>query len=192
VWQDLAMNARRAALVLFRGLVAVTVGLEIAAHGQQASTAPDNLALVAGLVGKWTGTGEGEPGKSTVEREYTRVLGGKFVQVRNRSTYPPQEKNPKGEVHEDLGMMSFDAARKTVVLRQFHVEGFVNQYTADAGSTPARIVFTSEAIENITPGWRARETYVLSGPDRFEETFELSEPGKPFAVYTKNTFTRVK
>jgi hypothetical protein len=52
-------------------------------------------------VGRWSGTTEGQPGKGTVEREYTRVLGSRFVQVKNRSTYPAQEKNPKGEVHED-------------------------------------------------------------------------------------------
>jgi hypothetical protein len=52
-----------------------------------------------------------------------RVLGSRFIQVRNRSTYPPQEKNPKGETHEDIGLFSFDSARKRIVLRQFHVEG---------------------------------------------------------------------
>jgi hypothetical protein len=44
------------------------------------------------------------------------------------------------------------------VLRQFHVEGFVNQYVLEPGSTPERLVFTTEAIENIPAGWRARET----------------------------------
>jgi len=43
-------------------------------------------------------------------------------------------------------------------------------------------VFTSEAIENIPAGWRARETYVVTGPDEFEEVFELAEPGKPSCI----------
>jgi IstB-like ATP binding protein len=63
-----------------------------------------------------------------LEREYTEMFGSRFIHVRNRSTYAPQEKNPKGEVHEDLGVFSYDGARKRIVLRQFHVEGFVNQY----------------------------------------------------------------
>ena len=44
-------------------------------------------------------------------------------------------------------------------------------------------MFTSEAIENIPAGWRARETYVMTSADAFEEIFELAEPGKPFEVY---------
>jgi hypothetical protein len=88
--------------------------------------ATDRLAPVAVFLGRWTGTTEGRPGKGTVEREYVHLLGGRFIQVRNRSSYPPQEKNPKGEVHEDMGMFSFDTSRKAIVFRQFHVEGFVS------------------------------------------------------------------
>ena len=114
-----------------------------------------------------------------MEREYERILGGRFIEVRNRSIYPPQAKNPKGERHEDRGVFSYDTARKAVVFRQFHVEGFVNQYVLEAASTPERLVFVTEAIENIPAGWRARETYVIAA-DRLEETFELAEPGKDF------------
>lgn len=151
----------------------------------------DRLALLAPLIGKWTGTTEGEPGAGTVEREYQWILGSRFVELRNVSTYPPQAKNPKGERHEDRGIFSADAARSTIVLRQFHVEGFVNHYVLDPESPPDRLVFTTEAIENIPAGWRARETYAI-GADRLEETFELAEPGKAFAVYSRNRLTRVK
>lgn len=91
------------------------------------------------------------------------LFGDRFIQVRNRSTYAPQEKNPKGEVHDDLGVFSFDNSRKRVVFRQFHTEGFVNQYILDADAKPERLVFTTEAIENIAAGWRARETYGSAG-----------------------------
>jgi hypothetical protein len=143
------------------------------------------------LIGKWSGTTEGEPGAGTVEREYQWILGSRFVELRNVSVYPPQAKNPKGERHEDRGIFSDDAARSTIVLRQFHVEGFVNQYVLDPASTPDRLVFTTEAIENIPAGWRARETYVV-GADRLEEIFELAEPGQAFAVYSRNRLTRSK
>jgi len=53
------------------------------------------------FIGTWQGTGTGQPGTSQVERTYEFVLSGKFLQVRNKSTYLPQEQNPKGEVHED-------------------------------------------------------------------------------------------
>lgn len=40
-------------------------------------------------------------------------------------------------------------------------------------------MFTSEAIENIRAGFRARETYLMASADEFEEVFELAEPGQP-------------
>ena len=79
--------------------------------------AADNLAPLAPLIGRWTGTSEGQPGKGTVERDYERALGSRFIRVRNRSTHPPQDKNPKGEVHEDEGFFSFDRARKRLLFR---------------------------------------------------------------------------
>jgi hypothetical protein len=147
---------------------------------------PDPFLEVAFLVGRWEGRSDGQPGTGSVKREYERVLDGKFIRVQNTSTYHPQPKNPKGEVHQDIGFFSMDEARKRLVLRQFHVEGFVNQYVQE----PGRLVFVSEAIENIPPGWRARETYVTLGPDTFEETFELAAPGKDWELYSRTRFQR--
>ena len=160
------------------------------AVAQQAT--PDPFAPIAPLLGKWSGASEGQPGTGTVERDYERALRSRFIRVRNRSTYPPQEKNPKGETHDDEGFFSFDRARKRLVLRQFHVEGFVNTYVQDMDAKPGTVSFTSEAIENIPAGWRARETYVFHGADDVEEIFELSEAGKPFTVYSRTRLKRVK
>jgi hypothetical protein len=172
--------------------VLLTVSLLSAGAVAQKTTAPDPFARVAFLIGRWEGTTEGKPGKGTVQREYARVLNGRFVRVRNRSEYPAQPSNPKGEIHEDEGFISFDRSRKALVFRQFHTEGFVNHYLEGGESTPTKIVFTTEAIENIPAGWRARETYVALGPDEFEEVFELSEAGKPFETYSRARFKRVK
>lgn len=49
-----------------------------------------------------------------------------------------------------------------------------------------------QAIENIPAGFRARETYLAHGPDAFDEVFEIAEPGKPFDVYSRARFTRIK
>lgn len=145
------------------------------------------------FVGTWTGTGHGEPGTSTVRRDYRLVLNDRFLEGHNRSTYRPQPKNPKGEVHENRDIFSWDGGRHRFVLRQFHVEGFVNQYVADSlPPHPDSLVFTSEAIENIPAGYRARETYRLLGPDEFVERFEIAEPGAPFALYSENRFRRQK
>jgi len=40
------------------------------------------------------------------------------------------------------------------------------------------ILFTTEGIENIPVGWRAREAYKMLGVDELIEFFELTEPGK--------------
>jgi hypothetical protein len=181
------MGARAGVLAL-----AATLSAAQAVGTAQQPPTPDPFAAIAGLVGKWTGTSEGQPGRGTVEREYERALGNRFIRVRNRSTYPPQEKNPKGETHHDEGFFSFDRARKRIVFRQFHVEGFVNQYVEEASATTGQVVFMSEAIENIPAGFRARETYILKGPDELEEVFELAEPGKPFVVYSRARLTRVR
>jgi hypothetical protein len=185
-------SSNRAAAVWLFVLVAASLSSTVVRTNAQSTTSVDTLEPVARFLGMWTGTSEGQPGKGKVERHYERVLGSKFIQVRNRSTYPPQEKNPKGETHEDIGFFSFDGARKRVVFRQFHIEGFVNQYALDASSAGDRVVFVSESIENIPAGFRARETYVFSGSDQLEEIFEIAEPGKNFEIYSRSRLTRVK
>ena len=158
----------------------------------QKPTPADPFARIAFLIGRWEGTTEGKPGTGTAQREYTRVLNGRFIRVRNRSEYPAQPNNPKGEIHEDEGFISFDRSRNALVFRQFHTEGFVNHYVETGESTPTKLVFTTEAIENIPPGWRARETYTAQRSEEFEEVFELSEAGKPFEIYSRARFKRVK
>ena len=144
------------------------------------------------LIGSWRGIGSGQAGSSNVERSYQLILNEKFLEVRNKSTYPPQSQNPQGEVHEDLGLISYDEARKAFVFRQFHIEGFVNQYVMDYLAPDGKtIVFTSESIENIPAGWRARESYLVVNPDEFTETFELAAPGKEFKLYVKSLFKRI-
>jgi hypothetical protein len=145
------------------------------------------------MVGKWTGTSQGQPGKGVFERSYQIVLNKKFIEVKNKSTYAPSKENPKGEVHEDHGFLSYDKSRKTFVLRQFHIEGFVNQFKIESISPDGKtIVFISESIENIPTGFRARESYQIISENEFTETFELAEPGKDFELYSKAVLKRVK
>jgi hypothetical protein len=173
-------------LLLFGLVSASTVAIA------QPATPNDPLSPVAVLVGRWTGTTEGKPGNGTVEREYTRILGSRFVQLHNRSVYPAQEKNPKEKFTKIEVSSASTKGRKRIVLRQFHIEGFVSQYVLDAAEKPGVLVFTTEAIENIPAGWRARETYIMSGPDQLEEVFELAEPGKDFELYSRTRLTRVQ
>lgn len=137
------------------------------------------------LSGNWEGKGGGEPGQGIYERSYNFILNNKFIEVRNKSAFPPSAENPKGEIHEDIGYISYDKLRKTFVLRQFHIEGFVNQYVLESMSPDGKIIiFISEAIENIQPGWRAKETYKINSDNEFTETFELAPPNKDFEAYS--------
>ncbi len=150
----------------------------------------DPWAAIRFMVGEWTGIAEGQAGQGTVTRSYRFVLGERFLHEQNVSTYPAQPKNRKGEVHEHWSFFSRDRARRALVLRQFHQEGFVNQYALAGGAAPGVLVFESEALENAPSGWRARETYrVLSG-DEFEETFELAPGDGPYEVYSTTRFKR--
>ena len=177
--------------VTVRGFL-VFITLAAGGVGSSQTTATDLLRPLAFLIGRWEGTSDGQPGAARVQREYTRILNSRFIRVQSQSIYQPQERNPKGETHEDLSVFSFDTTRRRAVLRQFHAEGFVNQYVADLDSQSEKFVFTTEAIENIPPGWRARETYTLLGPDEFEEVFELAEQGKPFELYSRARLKRVR
>jgi hypothetical protein len=137
------------------------------------------------FVGEWIGKSEGQPGKGNYERSYQFILNKKFIEIKNKSTWLPTKENPKGEVHEDIGYISYDKARRKFILRQFHIEGFVNQYILDSISSDRKtFFFVSESIENIPNGWKAKETYHLTDNNEFTETFELAEPNKPFEVYT--------
>jgi hypothetical protein len=182
----------RPILLICWALTAAASAATSAPNAAPAASTADPWAQVRFLEGEWTGIAEGEPGVGTVHRSYQFVLGHRFLHERNASAYSPKQPNTPGELHEHWSFISYDKQRKRLVLRQFHQEGFVNQYVLDPEqTTPRRIVFVSEAFENLDGRWRAREIYEVSSADEFTETFELAEPGKEFHVYSKNSFRRV-
>ena len=162
------------------------------AWARQNPAKEDRFAPIRFLVGEWEGESDGQPGKGTVKRSYRFVLAERFLHEQNVSTYPAQPKNPKGEVHEHWSFFSHDRARQTLVLRQFHQEGFVNQYARVAAPEPGKLVFESEALENVPAAWKARESYEVVSPDEFVETFELARGDGPYEVYSKARFKRLK
>jgi hypothetical protein len=163
----------------------------LAAAGSEAQ--PDPWAPLRFLEGKWEGPASGQPGKGVSSRECRFELNGRFLWTRNRAVYEPQKPGDKPEVHEDVGIFSYDRGLKKLVLRQFHVEGFVNEYTLDSAPADGKsLEFTTVRIENIPAGWRARESYRIVSADEFVETFSLAGPGKDFAVYSETRLKRVK
>lgn len=158
---------------------------------QERSPADDAWARLQMLVGSWTGAETGMSGIGQGTRTYELVLGGKYLFQKNISRFKPQPRNPRGEEHRDWAFFSFDGVRKKIILREFHSEGFVNQYVLDdSGVKQGRFVFTSESLENSPPGWRARVTLRLDNPDALHETFELARPQQDFKPILENHWTR--
>lgn len=105
------------------------------------------------------------------------ILGGRYIEERNQSRYA------SGEIHDLIAFWSFDRGHNRFVFRQFHQEGFVNQFVASTSEfVVGRLVVESEAIENV-PGFSFAGTYVFGGGDAFEEVFELAEPNGDFELY---------
>jgi len=79
------------------------------------------------------------------------------------------------------------------VFRQFHVEGFVNEYVEQQSAPDDKtLIFVADRIENIPGGWRARETYKIVNQNEYTEVFELAPPQKNFELYTQSHWKRVQ
>lgn len=115
---------------------------------------------------------------------------------------PPEKPDPWAPIRflagEWEGTAEGQAGKGTVrrsyafVLRQFHPEGFVNQFVVQGEPSRAgTIVFDSESFENFSNTWKARETYDVLSNDDFVETFALAPPGGAFETYSKSRFRRV-
>ena len=181
------MNARTRILALVILALVSVAGWTLA----QTDVKPDVWAPFKFFVGLWEGRGEGQGGVSTGVQEFRFILGGRYLHVTNEARFLPQEKNPQGEVHQDWGFFSFDRMRKKYVLRQLHVEGFVNQYVCDGPEPDGRtFVFISEAIENIPLGFRARLTYKVLNENEFQQTFDLAQSGQEFTCYSQGIMKR--
>ncbi len=153
----------------------------------------NSLGYLDYFVGNWESEVTGKAGLGKGIREYEFIMGDNFLFVKNKATFEPQEKNPEGEIHEDWGLFSFDNGRGILILRQFHIEGFVNQYVIDTlASDDSTLVFNTEIIENAPPGMRARLTIRTRSTNEFLESFELAFPGKDFGICIENRWIRIE
>ncbi len=144
-----------------------------------------DLSTLDPLLGAWEGRATGAAGEGVVTREYRRSVGDRFVEVRHRSTYEPQEANPEGEVHEEAGFF-YDSGDRVVFI-ELHSEGFVIHYSL-VDSDP--ITFVSDRVDNGPPGLRARSTLHLESPNRLFEAFELATGDGPFEEFITSRWER--
>ncbi len=143
------------------------------------------------LEGTWEGIGEGMSGTSTVTQEYRFVLNRQFLCMATKSVFKPQEKNPKGEIHEDFGIFSFDRSRKTFVLRSFYVEGFVNQYVFNPSSEDRDTMeFITESVENAPPRTKAKLVFKKISEDEIEQSFFVAFSGREYSCFSTNTLKK--
>lgn len=141
------------------------------------------------LEGRWEGHGLG----SVVTQDYRFILNKKFLQMKVKAVFEPSEKRPEGEIHEDMGLFSYDQARKKFVLRGFYVEGFVNTYILDNISADEKtLTFLTEHIENAPPGTKAKLIYKVINPDELEQSFHVAWPDREFSCFALNRLKRKK
>jgi len=167
------------------------VALLIAICGMASGQEKNPWSALRIFEGKWHGSTTGKPGKGSTDREFHFELNGKFLYQHDRSVYQPSDPAGKPVVHEDVGYFSYDADAKKLVWRQFHSEGYVNEYVMDSISPDGEILeFVTTRIENL-PGFRAKKVYRTVSNDQIEETFQLAAPGQDFEIYTQTDLRRV-
>jgi len=143
------------------------------------------------LEGNWVGHGDGVNGKSELTQDYEFVLRDKFLQLKTRSVFMPQEKNTKGEVHEDIAIFSYDSFRETFVIRAFYVEGFVIAYVlAETSEDGTVMTFESEAVENGPPGTSAKLIFEKTSENELEQKFYVAFPGQELSCFITNKLVK--
>jgi len=153
----------------------------------------DPWAVLRSLEGKWEGPIWGKPGKGTSTREFRLQLSGHFLSQQNQCIFDAKPTDAKAALHEDFSILSYDANQKKIVWRQFHSEGFVHEYILDSVSDDGKTLdFASTRMENMAPGFRAKERYRILATGELEATFWLALPGKDFEVYTQSLLKRTK
>lgn len=141
------------------------------------------------LEGHWEGVIDGRLGAGKGLRSYELMLGGQFLLYRHASVRLPQERSPGGDHHRELAIFSYDKERKSIVLREFMVEGVVPRSPCEV--TENRVVCVSEHVES-GPGIRARLTLEFESVHAFTEVCELAFPkDETLKHYFTNRWTRL-
>jgi hypothetical protein len=145
------------------------------------------------LVGNWQGVETGVAGDGIGFRTYSYELNKNYIVQKNQSSFPKTEKKPKGEVHRDFGVISYNSNNSSIVFREFHVEGFTNIYVLDEGlSNESKFVFITREIENNPGNWIARVIIDKKSKAEFIEYFDIAMDGKNFTPFLKNYWYKVK
>ncbi len=144
------------------------------------------------LIGNWQGIESGAAGNGIGFRTYRFDLNNNFIFAENTSTFPKSEKKPKGEVHRDKSVFSFNNTTKKTVLREFFSEGFTIIYELDdTQSSASKIVFVSREIENNPGNWKAKLIFTKDSDTSFSEAFLIAFDGENFSPFIQNNWFKV-
>lgn len=131
------------------------------------------------LIGNWKGKGEGFGQQSDVEHTYQFILQTHFIQSKTKSITYGSDGSIK-EIHEDIGVFSYDIARQKIVFRGFYSEGYVNIYIMeDRSAVDQELVFTTEMTENAG-GIMARLRMKILSENEYELVLDLAQEGADF------------
>ena len=171
-------------IVVFVG-IALVAGLAVTTAQEERDVWQD----LRPLVGRWGGEGSGFGTVSDVTHEWKFVFHGKFLKLETKSVARAEEGT--GEIHEDVGLISYDTNRSSFVFRQFLSEGFVNIFDVvvepgDEGT----ILFESRESESAG-ATRARMRLTFHSATEYEMVLDLAAPGKEFVACQRMVMKKV-
>jgi len=144
------------------------------------------------LIGNWQGVESGVAGNGIGFRTYSYDLNKNYIVEKNQSSFPQTEKKPKGEVHRDFGVISYNSNISSIIYRSFNIEGFTIIYVLnDTISCNEKYVFISREIENNPGNWKARVTVEKISKIEFIEYFDIAKDGLKFTPFLKNHWYKV-
>jgi hypothetical protein len=145
------------------------------------------------LIGNWQGVETGVSGDGIGYRTYSYELGENYIMEKNQSTFPKTDKNPKGEVHKDIGIFSYNSNKKEIIYRSFNIENFTNIFVLnDSLSNETKFVFITREIENNPGNWKARVIIEKISDAEFKEFFDIAMDGENFKSFLQNHWYKVK
>jgi len=171
-------------------LVPVFVLLSTAAMAQDQGDGKDQWASVRVLEGVWEGNGAGFGQTSTVTHTWRFVLDGNFLQLSTKSVTDAAE-DGDGEIHEDVGYVSWSEGDETLRFRQFLSEGFVNSFTIQEAAHPeVGLNFEPVSTDGMAT-FAVRMTLRFSGEDAYEMIMEMGTKGKELQACQSMELERV-
>ncbi len=174
---------------IFLVLVGCTVFQSVAqTMSNQAQDQTNYIGVIAGyLSGSWKSNPDACIGIGEANKVNKVVLDSNFFLMETKATFDVEENNR----HEDKKFISYNKLTDKLILREFHSEGFVNEYEVDSMSTDLKyIVFLSRALENMPDGWKARMTIQIIDDGNYREQFDMARPGEPFRQYVVAAWRR--